>query len=390
MKRFLDRLRDPAFRPRLIIWLAVATIMFVLLWAFGLIGTSFAWFCEEPCHIVHADNTKAYNASTHSKIACVACHEPVNATPLVYTFMKIYVLPDLWATVTKTFDLPMNPYNEVALAMPAEQCTQCHYLGTTNINPSAGMKINHDIHTKNDIKCTLCHNRIAHNDDAVEYTLPGDTKHENWMTMDGCFRCHSQAPDAKAPGACAACHTPDFELVPASHKATGWYAKYGESGGHAAAAKAESESVAAAPVHTEKSEAEESKDAEPALPPAAAINSCYTCHKQAFCIDCHGGLTLPHPKEFTKNHGTLGYADPELCGTCHARSAAEAKAGGFCNACHHPTSKPGQPWLESHPQTVRASGATDCFTCHTEAQCSYCHVNGTAAGRPALESTFKK
>ena len=388
--RFLDRLRAPSYRPRLIIWLGVSLILFVLLWAFGLIGTSFAWFCEEPCHIVHLDNTKAYYASTHSKVACVACHEPVNANPGVYTYMKIYVLPDLWATITNTFDLPMNPYNEVALAMPAEQCTQCHDLSTTAINPSAGIIIDHDVHAENDVKCTLCHNRVAHNDEAVEYTLPGDTKHENWMTMDGCFRCHSQAADAKAPGACSACHPTDYKLTPASHETTSWYAQYGESGGHAKAAKDESASVAAAPVHTEEGEAEENKDAEPTLPPAAAINSCYTCHKQAFCDDCHGGLAMPHPADFKTNHSKTGYANPELCGNCHARTAAEAKGTAFCNACHHPSSKPGQPWLVSHPGTVRDKGADQCFECHDETQCSYCHVNGTAAGRQELKSMRSK
>ena len=383
--RIFDGFRDPARRPRYIIWTGVAAIIFVLLWAFAMVGTSFAWFCEEPCHIVHLDNTKAYNASTHSKVSCIACHEPVNADPGTFTYLKIFVLDDLFATVTGTFDLPMNPYNEVALAMPAKQCTQCHDLSTRTISPSGGVKINHAIHTKNDVKCTLCHNRVAHNDEAVEYTLPGDTKHEDWMTMDGCFRCHSQAPDAKAPGTCAACHPPEYKLVPASHDAKTWYTPFGDSTGHSKAAKNESASVAAAPKHTEDVEAEEKQDAEPTLPPASAVNSCYTCHKSAFCNDCHGGVVLPHPAAFKKSHGAQGYANPEVCGRCHARSAAEAKEIGFCNACHHPASTPNQPWLTTHPRIVSDKGAEPCFSCHDERQCSYCHVNGTAAGRAELK-----
>lgn len=377
-------------RSRTILWVGVIAIIGVTLWAGALIGTSTRWFCEEPCHIVHADNTKSYNAASHAKISCIACHEPVNASPFVYTYMKIYVLPDLWATITKTFDLPMNPNNEVALAMPAGQCTQCHDLSTRPVTTTTGLKIDHQTHSDRGIQCTLCHNRVAHDDEAVEYTLPGDTKHADWMKMDGCFRCHGQAPDAKAPGTCSACHTPKFNLVPASHEAPNWYTQYGDSAGHGKAAKLESATIAAARRHVEKAETEEDQDAEPTLPPMQTINSCYTCHKQSFCDDCHGGIVLPHTEQFKRNHGKVGYAEPEKCGKCHAGSAQEAKSGSFCDTCHHPASVAGTPWLNRHPVAVKAGGAQACFECHAETQCSYCHVNGVAAGRAQLVEAFAR
>ena len=40
--RIFDGFRDPARRPRYIIWTGVAAIIFVLLWAFAMVGTSFA------------------------------------------------------------------------------------------------------------------------------------------------------------------------------------------------------------------------------------------------------------------------------------------------------------------------------------------------------------
>ena len=389
MFRFLDGFRDPARRPRFIIWAAVGLIVFVLLWSFALIGTSYAWFCEEPCHIVHADNTLAYNASTHSKVSCIACHEPLNANGLEFTYMKIFVLPDLFSTIFHTFKLPMNPYNETAIKMPSKQCTQCHNLKNRIINPDDGLIIDHEAHSSKNISCTMCHNRVAHADDKVTFTLPGDKKHDNWTSMDACFRCHGPQAGAKAPGACAACHTTDFDLVPASHEATGWYAQFGESGGHAKAAITESSSVAAAPKHGEGKEAENPGEKEPTLLPSSAINSCYTCHKTSFCSDCHGGFAMPHPKSFKTGHGDLGFSKPQVCAKCHARSAAEAKGIGFCNACHHPTSTPGRPWVTQHPATVKDKGADPCFKCHDERGCSYCHVNGNAAGRAELKNQFK-
>lgn len=389
MFRFLSGFRDPVRRPRFIIWAAVGLIVFVLLWAFALVGTSFAWFCETPCHIVHADNTLTYNAGTHSHVSCIACHEPLNANPLTYTYMKIFVLPDLFSTVFHTFRLPMNPYNETAISMPSKQCTQCHNLKNRPVNPVDGLIINHDAHSSRNISCTTCHNRVAHPEENVVYALPGDTKHDNWMTMDACFRCHGQQPGAKAPGTCTTCHTTDFKLVPASHKASGWYALFGESGGHAKAALDESASVAAAITHNEKREAENPGEREPRLAPSSAINSCYTCHASSFCSDCHGGLPMPHPASFKTGHGSLGYSEPRVCARCHARSVAEAKGTGFCNACHHPASTPERPWVSQHSAIVRAKGAQPCFRCHDERGCSYCHVNGTAAGRAQLKSTLR-
>ncbi len=387
VRHFLSGFTDPVRRPRFIIWLGIATMILVILWCFGLVGTSFNWFCEEPCHIVHYDNTMTFNAGSHSEIMCVACHEPVNASPLTYTFMKIYVLPDLWSTATRTFQMPLNPYSEVAVKMPTEQCTQCHNLDTRAITPSSGMIIDHGVHAKNDIRCTLCHNRVAHPEEDVTYVLPGDKKHENWMTMDACFRCHGLQTDAKAPGDCSECHPPGFDLVPASHEATGWYTLYGESAGHAKAAKAESTSVEAALAHKEPTE-ERVEGEEPALQAAATVNSCYTCHKATFCSECHGGLPMPHPAEFKKAHGAQGYENPATCAKCHARSAAEAQGYGFCNACHHPASTPDGEWLSQHPDAVVEEGASACFECHDELQCSYCHVNGVTAGRAQLKKEF--
>lgn len=382
--------RDPATRPRAIIWSGLLLIAFVVLWAGGLIGTSFTWFCTDPCHKVHDDNTIAYEASTHSEISCMACHEPVGAGALLFTLKKIEVLPDLTATIFNTYEVPVNPTSALALEMPSEQCTQCHDLKLRKITPSAGIIIDHDVHAEKDITCTSCHNRIAHIEEGVKLVL-SQQKHDNWMSMDACFRCHGREEgELEAPAECDACHTKGFDLVPASHDAKGWYAKFGDSSGHAKAAEEESASIEAAhernAEHEGKEEHFESAAAETIA--SSEVNSCYTCHEAKFCSDCHK-LAMPHPASFAEEHGTAGYASSAVCANCHARSAAEAKGTAFCNACHHPASTPGSPWVTQHPAAVKKDGATPCFECHEELQCSYCHVRGTTAGRKAMAESYR-
>lgn len=365
---------DPARRPRLIIWLGMATIALVILAGGSVVGTSTQWFCTEPCHMVHYDNTLAYNAGSHVKVSCIACHEPLNGSPLTFILMKIEVAPDLIPTVLGTFHLPMNENHSVSFAMPEEQCTQCHTMANREINPSPGIIMDHEAHAAEGVTCVSCHNRVAHPEDDVEYVLEGDKKHEDWMGMDACFRCHSLEAGAIAPGACAACHPADFDLVPPSHDASGWYAEYGESGGHAAAASEEASRVAAAVTWAEGlHELEENETLDMGY--EQTVNTCYTCHAKQFCTDCHG-VEMPHPAEFATDHGDAGRSNPESCARCHARSEAEAEGTNFCNACHHPQGTPDRPWIEQHFDAVESEGASSCFECHDPKYCAVCHVSG--------------
>jgi nitrate/TMAO reductase-like tetraheme cytochrome c subunit len=362
---------------------------FVVLWAGGLVGTSFEWFCTGPCHKVHDDNTLAYRASSHTNVSCMACHEPLNANPLLFTLMKVHVLPDLPATIFNTYEIPVNAASHVAMEFPDELCTQCHNLATRPATPSEGIIIDHAKHTENDVTCTTCHNRVAHPENDIELVL-GDRKHEDWMFMDACFRCHSLEEGGDAPGECSACHTETFRLTPPSHDVPAWYQRYGASGGHAKAALEESESVRAAIEHASGHEPMDPKHAEgPVLEPAAQIHTCFTCHKTTFCGDCHQ-LPMPHPADFKENHGREGYTKPKACANCHARSASEAKGTDFCNACHHPSSIPGEPWRTNHPKAVVKDGSRSCFECHNPKYCATCHVRGAAAAKAYLQEQYAK
>ena len=374
----MDRLKrlftDPAARPRLTLWIGVLLIVACAFTAVSTIGTSTNWFCIGPCHIVHDDNTQAFDAGSHVMISCVACHEPVNGSPLTLLIKKLEVAPDLIPTVMGTFHLPMNEHSAIAFEMTDEYCTQCHSLDTRQITPTRGILIDHEAHTAEGITCASCHNRVAHPEEGITFVLEGSKMHEDWMVMDACFRCHGLEADAEAPGACEACHPASFDLIPASHDAEGWYEQYGESGGHAAAYHEETSRVAEAEVWSEGLEEIEHL-ATWDMGHEQTINTCYTCHAVAFCSGCHG-VEMPHPDGFVSEHGELGRTQADSCATCHAKSAAQAEAGDFCDACHHPQGDPDAPWLSQHNGVVSAEGAQACFECHDPTYCAACHVRG--------------
>jgi hypothetical protein len=114
------------------------------------------------------------------------------------------------------------------------------------------------------------------------------------------------------------------------------------------------------------------------LPPAASISSCQTCHADQFCADCHGA-PIPHPADFTKNHGEAGKSNPVACARCHASSPDEVKGLLFCNNCHHAGAQAGIAWIDQHDDVSRSGGPQACFACHNPTYCATCHVKGAAA-----------
>ncbi|MBN2247526.1 MAG: NapC/NirT family cytochrome c [Coriobacteriia bacterium] len=368
-----------ATKPQRFMWLGMLIVAFFALVLGSTTATSSNWFCTEPCHNVHYDNTLTFNAGSHIMISCAACHEPFEGGLVALTLAKIEVAPDLIPTILGTYPMPLNENHSVALEMDDKFCTQCHNLDTRVVNASYGIIIDHTAHTDRGITCASCHNRVAHPEEGIEYTQEGNRHHEDWMTMDACYRCHGLEEGAQAPGECEACHTEKFDLVPMSHDAAGWYEEFGESGGHAAAYTEEASRVVQAETWVAGLDEVHHSAAPEDLGYEQTVNTCYTCHEKQYCTDCHGGIEMPHPESFAGAHGELGLTNPEGCAKCHARSEDEAASNEFCNACHHPTSTAGTPWVDEHFRAVASTGASACFDCHNPTYCAACHVSGPEA-----------
>lgn len=417
--------KNPASRPRFLLWAGVAVLGLCAVVIVGFIGSSTYWFCGTFCHSIQGDAVAAYDQGVHNKVSCLTCHEPVNGDMLIFTWRKAYAGVDgVIELASKKYDSPLNPHNHTALnrspvsGMSDDHCTQCHTLENRTITPRAGLIIDHEAHSAKDVQCTACHNRVAHpeKDLAVIAKNPvtGEPagKHADFMTMTACFRCHTLTDESpageefKAPGRCSACHPADFELKPSNHKAADFYPK-----GHADLAMMEVDHVTGRPVeevirpvdyeeneaHAEESEeategaesteGEEGEEAEEGgheedpyilpVPKVDDVDYCSTCHvEENFCMSCHG-MEMPHPEEFkTKSHPEVVQTQLEKCEFCHQQSTTF-----FCDSCHHGskvdwTFDVAQPWQNQHAKTVVEKGVAGCLgTCHEQQFCVDCHTN---------------
>jgi cytochrome c-type protein NapC len=303
--------KDPVRRPRYLIWTGVAVLVLAAFVVVAFTATSTYWFCAEVCHKVQDDSIAAYDRSSHSMVSCMSCHEPVNADPITFTLKKAKALGELVLTVTNNYELPLNPESSLSLnkeEMGSVQCTQCHSDNRV-VTPTKGIIIDHKVHEENEIQCTACHNRVAHNESGDwEPVLSNpnggakSVKHANYMTMTACFRCHTLSDTSpsgiKAPGKCSACHPASFELKPANHNDPAFFPK-----GHAElAVEAANEQSAALAATTERHESGEALD----VVSVESVNYCSTCHNtKEFCNGCHG-VEMPHPASFAENHGKEG------------------------------------------------------------------------------------
>jgi hypothetical protein len=194
----------------------------------------------------------------------------------------------------------------------------------------------------------MCHNRVAHKED-YKLVLAGNQKHEDWMKMEACFRCHNLDASVKnatgltAPGKCSVCHPADFQLKPENHSVKDF-----DKAGH------------------------------PALYKIKGKAYCYMCHDQkTFCDKCHG-TQMPHSDEYkAKTHGADAVKPGILkkCEMCHEQSKTQ-----FCNKCHHGTQsnwdyKTNVSWIAQHPAAIAKAGSTDaCLKCHKADFCAACHT----------------
>jgi hypothetical protein len=379
-----------------LVW-AIAVVLALLgVSAAAIAVTSTEWFCSNACHGILSDAVTAQAHSKHAEVNCVTCHMPVGGGPLALLLHKTKGLYEVQKTLTGEYTFPLNEHDSTALAMPSDRCTQCHDPAKLKDSPRPGYKTNHKRHASKGVACPVCHNRTGHKED-FELTLLGSQKkgwkHNDFMKMEACFRCHTQeAVKGAPPGRCLNCHSATFKLLPDDHKVAGFSAK-----GHGQLAAAEETRV---PWLTETTAtlyatggATATATATAAPTPAATataaawsvsqrkalseVNECSTCHAKAFCTDCHG-IAMPHPRGFAESHPNTNGANSQVCTKCHGTPS------GFCFDCHHGTRlgvklDPKKTWRQQHAALAKKRGSRGCVRldgCHSPIYCAKCHANG--------------
>jgi hypothetical protein len=218
--------------------------------------------------------------------------------------------------------------------------------------PTPHLRFSHKAHSPT-VQCGKCHPAAA------AKRIP---KHRDMPDMRDCYTCHKQTSGSTQ---CRACHlaTGDGRLItdingarlipPAWLKGpthgTTWVAR------HAPVAGADSE-------------------------------FCGSCHREAFCQDCHTGRLRPrnvHPGDWMTAHGVSTRLDNPRCRGCHRKQS-------FCLTCHRRSGVAPDSPIDSRPKggagryhrnmknrtlMRRAKhDITSCVSCHTESSCITCHA----------------
>lgn len=382
LKYVRDIRRDPKKQLTVIIYLGAVLAVVMLMSGVAIYAASTPAFCG-VCHIMEP-YINAWEQSSHANITCYACH----GHPGVVNWMigKVSSMKEIYLVATDSYHKPINGESRYSLEMETEVCEYCHKMSNRKVTPSKGVLIDHEKHEEKGIKCTRCHNRVAHRgatgfegEDkarAAQVTFLGKVvKSEIYpdrMKMVFCMECHTKGKVARngeaaqeaavevssaeeagssheegaelvpAPKACSTCHPKDFNLKPSNHSTAGFVkpAVVGQRALH--------------PKGFEKDE-----------------EYCRSCHSKEFCTNCHG-VEMPHPTanwiKGKKEHTAAGRKNPQSCTTCHP-------GVNFCQQCHHPAYQPAKgTWIVSHQSDVNKNGANACFDCHGPTYCSHCHV----------------
>lgn len=359
--------RDPENAPQIIrtsriearwfiVMASIATFMLLLL------GVNFASGSNKvctSCHKTSAHEVSIAKSGPHKNTDCISCHEPAGVGARMFTSLFPRVTHILQGAkvaqqeqaatqsqytstdgVTVDGDAISEQINSTYGGVNSQSCMQCHESikeGVSN-NETTGIRVEHKQSLEKGMKCNDCHTK-DNKSGRIVYS----------RGMDTCIVCH----DGKtAASDCSTCHVKNFAAASASR-------------------------------------------VKPAQGQTHDINmNCYTCHNPARCDACHGGVRMPHSKEFmtTGVHAYDGaYAiwnKTTKCSKCHDYKTECGKCHG--NLPYH------QKIVPSFPKTHKDGMFENkpCGLCHfdfnpgknsgnfgDDSACASCHAVKGASSR---------
>lgn len=219
------------------------------------------------CHVLQP-MVETWEASTHSKVGCIPCHESPGALGGVET--RVRALSDLIGNLA----VP------AALRSPAtvnqENCIACHEKVLSGVMTVGKLRIRH-LDFVDRVACSQCHGRVGHDPKGAKSSALSFSG-----IMTTCADCH----DGKtASRDCSTCHLGDISQAGAGPKE---YARIDIS----------------------------------------APTTCKGCHSLDSCTACHG-IVMPHPPGWrdAKMHARAGAFDTTVCVRCHDAGCSPCHGG---------------------------------------------------------------
>lgn len=411
----------PGLRRRVPLWvlLIVSAAIVLPLTGTAIVVTNQPIFCKS-CHEMSL-HYATWSQSAHQTVSCEDCHVMPGMANMLKSklhalrLVREHAAGDVRATAIQGH-------------VPDANCKRCHST-TDDLVAYHGLKITHKAHWGMGVKCTFCHDRVAHGPKwlytgvtSSEKVAAVTTPYKYTPQMEVCYKCH----DGKtAPNECSTCHVTLGERKPtvfdpawveahrqevhqrgeqdcerchlpnfcdACHRAANphpadWVARHPQEARkdstgcfscHLAPAEARPKDVknmafcrACHGLRQEHRQADWQviHGRESLANPAA----CQRCHTASWCSDCHA-ISRPHPQEWRARHPAEANRNPESCRVCHTQQ--------FCDACHH--GKQGVPashatdWLTRHKDAAKL-GEASCRTCHKPSFCQSCHAKKAPA-----------
>jgi nitrate/TMAO reductase-like tetraheme cytochrome c subunit len=372
----------PRFRGRLIKVMTLTLFFLILLFSVGFLGletTSSSKFCAS-CHEMKPEYY-TWKASSHSEVDCVNCH--TGSSKEDYAKAKANGLVQVFKKATQTYTAPIRMPDQIQ----DTSCEKCHNISTRDVTPTGDLIIPHDKHKNEGIKCTQCHQGVAHGkiadrkmtyqsdygkwDDLLGRTVMSEPKYIK-PDMGTCMECHELR---KAPLDCGACHTTG--MVPESHQRNEFKFQ-----SHGSQARQDIESCHKCHEYMSNEEIRGyekvsivSKLLDPNVSKKEKDELDYA-RDNTFCLDCHTKRPPSHHKYFLKEHGHLAKQNQHLCLACHdyQKTSTTPSTTVTCASCH-PSSHKNSSYRSRHPIPLapRQKLQESCYQCHNREVCSTCH-----------------
>lgn len=368
---------EPGYRFRFFLYLGLVTGLAALVLIGGNTAVSSSAFCGRACHSMNPQY-QSWRRSSHVGVSCSSCHVEGTFSGLIVH--RLAVGP---ARIKQEFvgklRRPINAESDYSRRrVPDSRCLGCHLPKKRSYDRRTGFKMDHQAHLKSRLRCTTCHNRVAH-PRAENYSPIRNKvqkfKYRNYLTMrEGCWRCHRKGGKyidiegqahvgpyrtylgRRAPTDCVACHTNQMlkQLRQTAKKVRDRHFK--------------TPPWKRGVVHGE-------------IARKVGFKPCQVCHNPAKrCTVCHQGITMPHARTWVdpKEHGYIAKATKTSpCRMCHTVGTVPRCAA---NGHHHKKlateyrfDLKAVDWKvgkERHGVVAKATGGAPCFRCHE--QSSWC------------------